>query len=99
MALILRTFFMRDLRGNWVFPRLAYAATPQAIDRNLRSLVRFFISRPINRFLDLLTVLEDHQTGMEILLALFALTIALMRAAALLAITAGTFFLAIRTFF
>lgn len=84
MAPILRTLFTRDLRGNWVFPRLAYATTGQAIDRNSRRLFRFMIARPWDRIVQFLVTLDEHRSKAEVLLAAFAVLAALVRALALL---------------
>lgn len=88
---------MVDLRGNWVFPRLVYAALTQGLDRQLRALIRFLLVRPARRFVDLLEVLENHQTGMEILLSSFALLIALLRALALLAVAVAIALVTLQT--
>lgn len=98
MVVILRTMFMRDLRGNWVFPRLAYAATGDAIDRNIRRLYRFLVKRPANRVRELLATLHEHESVLEIVLAAFAILVALVRAIALLLIAIGTLYVAIARF-
>jgi hypothetical protein len=98
MAVILRTMFMRDLRGNWVFPRLAYAATGQAVDRNARRLARFLVRRPINRLREFSTTLRDHERLQEVLLAGFAVLTAFVRALALLLLAIGSLYAAIFRF-
>jgi hypothetical protein len=98
MAVILRTLFMRDLRGNRVFPRLAYAASTEAADRNIRRLYRFLIRRPINRAHEFLATLRDHKGSIEILLAAFAVAVAFIRALALLLLAAGLFFIVLNRF-
>jgi hypothetical protein len=98
MVLISKTLFMRDLKGNWVFPRLAYAATGHAIDRNLRKLFRFLIRRPWKRVSEFLATVRDHQTAVEILLAGFAVFVAFIRALAFLALASGALYLAVFRF-
>jgi hypothetical protein len=89
---------MKDLRGNWVFPRVAYAATGEAIDRNIRRLFRFLIRRPGNRVIEFFATLRDHQSLVEILLAGFAVLAALVRALALLVLAIGSLYIALHRF-
>lgn len=108
MAVILKTMFtrdptgkwvlMRDLRENWVFPRLAYAASGEALDRNIRRLFRFMIRRPFNRVHEFLATVRDHQSVAEILLAGFAILTALVRALALLLFAIGSLYIALHRF-
>jgi hypothetical protein len=98
MVVILRTMFMRDLRGNWVFPRLAYAATGQAVDRNARRLFRFLVRRPVNRVREFFATLRDHESVVEILLAGFAVLTAFVRALAFLLLAIGSLYAAIFRF-
>lgn len=98
MVVILRTLFMKDLRDNWVFPRLAYAATGEALDRNIRWLFRFLIRRTGNRVKEFFATLRDHQSLIEILLAGFAFLAALVRALALLLLALGSLYIALRRF-
>jgi len=92
---VLRTLFIRDLRESWVFPRLAYAATGHAIDRGLRRLFRFLITRPANRFGAFVRACGDHESLVELGLAAFALVIALVRALALLLLVIGSVYLSL----
>lgn len=80
MAVIVKSLFMRDLRGNWVFPRLAYATAGHAVDRNARKLFRFMVARPWNRVGQFLATLDNHERKAEILLAAFAVLVAFVRA-------------------
>jgi hypothetical protein len=98
MVVILRTLFMTDLRGNWVFPRLAYAVTGEAMDRNARRLVRFLVRRPLNRCLEFFATVRDHQSVAEIVLAAFAVLTAFVRALALLLFAVGSLYIAIHHF-
>jgi hypothetical protein len=98
VVVILRTLFMRDLRGNLVFPRLAYAATGQALDRLLRWLFRFLVRRPVNRVREFVVSLRDHQTAAEILLAGAAVLVALIRSLALLVASTGALYLTLFRF-
>ncbi len=98
MVVIAKTIFMRDLRGNWVFPRLVYTATGLAIDRGIRRLFRFLIRRPFNRAREFFAVLRDHESIAEILLAGFAVFVSFIRALALLLLALGSFYIAIARF-
>jgi hypothetical protein len=89
---------MRDLRDNWVFPRLTYAVTGEAVDRNIRRLYRFLFKRPANRVREFFATLRDHESPLEILLAGFAILTAFVRALALLLIAVGLLFAAIARF-
>jgi hypothetical protein len=89
---------MRDLRGNLVFPRLAYAAISQAMDRNARRLFRLMISRPRNRAVQFGITLRDHQDLAELVLAAFAAIAAWTRAFAFFLGALGFLFLAISRF-
>ncbi len=93
MVVILRTLLMRDLRGNWVFPRLAYAATGEAVDRDIRRLYRFLVRRPANRVREFFATLQDHESLLEILLAGFAVLVAFVRALALLMVATGLLYI------
>jgi hypothetical protein len=98
MVVILRTLFLRDLRNNWVFPRLVYATTGQAMDRNARRLFRFLIAGPRNRVVLLLATLREEESFAEVLLAILALVIAFVRALALLLLAIGCLYVALSRF-
>lgn len=98
MVVILRTLFMRDLRGSWVFPRLAYATTGETVDRNIRRAYRFLVRRPANRVREFLATLRDHHSVVEIFLAGFAILVAFIRAVALLLVAVGLLYLALTQF-
>jgi hypothetical protein len=95
MVVILRTLFLRDLRDNWVFPRLVYATTRQALDRNARRLCRFLIVRPRDRVVQLLVTLRDERGLVEVLLATLAVLTAFLRAVALLLLAVGCLYVAL----
>lgn len=98
MVVIARTLFMKDLRSNFVFPRLVYAVIGQTIDRRIRAAARFLIRRPLNRVTEFVATWREHEKTAEILLAAFALTIALIRALALLVAAIGSLYLAFSQF-
>lgn len=98
MVVILRTLVLRDLRGNWVFPRLAYAATGEAVDRNIRWLFRFLLRRPAIRIGEFFAKLREHESLLEILLAGFAVLTAFVRALALLLAAIGSLYVAFSQF-
>jgi hypothetical protein len=77
---------MTDLRGRWVFPRLAYATTTQAIDRNVRRLLRFMIVRPWKRITQLLDTWRSHESKAEVIRAALEASAEVIRALALLVV-------------
>lgn len=93
--MILRTLFLRDLRDNWVFPRLVYVTAGQAVDRNARRLYRFFVLRPRERVGQLLFTLRDERGLIEVLLATLAVLTAFVRAVALLVLAVGALYVAL----
>lgn len=95
MVVVLKTAFMRDLRGNWVFPRLVYAVTGEALDRNFRRLFRFLVRRPANRVREFFATLHDHESLVEVVAAAFAVLAGFVRALALLILAVGLLFFAI----
>jgi len=98
MVVIAKTLFMRDLRGNWVFPRLVYATTAQALDRGIHRLVQATVRRPANRLAEFLIVLRDRESLAEILLAGFAVLVSFVRALTLLLLSIGALYLVIFRF-
>jgi hypothetical protein len=98
MALILRTLFMQDLRGRFVFPRLVYAMSSQAVDRITRRLIRFMIMRPHNRVIQFSRTLRDHRDTAEILLAALAVLTAFVRSVASFLVAVSFLYLAILRF-
>ena len=95
MVVILRTLFLRDLRDNWVFPRLVYVTTRQAMGRNARRLHRFLVVGPRDRVVQLLVTLRDERGLAEILLAALAVLTAFVRALALLLLAVGCLYVAL----
>jgi hypothetical protein len=95
MVVILRTLFLRDLRDNWVFPRLIYVTTGQAVDRNARRLYRLLVIRPRDRVMQLLVTFRDERGFAEMLLAAIAVLTAFVRAIALLLLAVGALYVAL----
>lgn len=75
---------LRDLRGTWVLPRLAYSVSGHATDRAVHMSLAFFVLRPARRVSEFFRTLADYQTSSEIALAGFAVLIAFVRALAFL---------------
>jgi hypothetical protein len=95
MVVILRTLFLRDLRDQWVFPRLVYVTTGQALSRNARRLSQFLVVRPRERVGQLLVTLRDERGLAEVLLAALAVLTAFVRALALLLLAVGGLYVAL----
>jgi hypothetical protein len=95
MGVILKTLFLRDLRDNWVFPRLAYVTAGQAINRNARRVRLLLIALPRDRVLQLLSTLRDERDLAEMLLAALAMLATFLRAMALVIIAIGSLCLAL----
>lgn len=66
MVAVIRSLAMRDLRRRWVFPRLAYATTRMAIDRNIRRTSRFMFVRPAKRVAELRATWRSHERKAEV---------------------------------
>lgn len=93
--MILRTLFLRDLRDNWVFPRLVYVTTGQAARRNARRFYRFLVLRPRERFAQLLFAMRDETGLVAMLLATLAVLTELVRAVALLVLAVVALYVAL----
>lgn len=95
MVVIAKTLFMRDLRGNWVFPRLVYATTGQALDRGIHGLVQSTIRCPADRLRNFFFVLRDRESFAGILLAGFAVLVSFVKALTYLLLSIGALYLVI----